>query len=283
MLRSIFVAALSIILAASAFAAPVSIKELDLLVRMRTPDQEILRELDQRRLLAPLDAASEQMLIKNGATPDLIQHIKTGNFTVPVEDAIRLQQRQELQRSVIAKENAADAAAFAARQQQQQRIAAPVSDTMRKLFDGKLVRMENGDLRPYSADELRNVRYYALYYSAHWCAPCRQFTPHLVEFYKRFKAQHPEFEIIFVSNDHNPAGMQTYMKSFGMPWPAVKFEQIDSKLQSLAGKGIPWLGIFNDAGEPVSSNGRTKQWVDPNLILQSFERALTPSTTAKKP
>lgn len=282
MLRPSLTLALVLSLTAAAFAAPLSIKEIDLLVRMRVPEQEIIRDLERRRLLTPLDAASEQLLIKNGASAALIQRLKTGDYAVSGQEAAAIQQRQADRQALLAEEKAADAAAFAAQEQQRQQIAGPVPDTMRRMFDGKLVRMENGDLRSYSADELRNTRYYALYYSAYWCGPCRKFTPRLIEFYKRFKAQHPDFEVIFVSNDYNPASMQTYMQKAGMPWPAVKFEQIDKQLRSMAGSGIPWLGIYNAAGEPVSSNGTTKQWVDPNLVLRAFEQAMTQPQTAAR-
>jgi nucleoredoxin len=38
-----------------------------------------------------------------------------------------------------------------------------------------------------------------IYFSAHWCPPCRAFTPHLIDFYKRFKGTSQEFEIVFAS------------------------------------------------------------------------------------
>lgn len=283
MLRPTLSFALLFALMSGALAAPLSLKELDLLVRMRVPEQEIIRDLEKRRLLAPLDAASEQQLIKNGASAGLIQRLKTGSYAVSSQEATTLQQREMDRQALIAEEKASDAAAFAAREQQQrQQVSGPVADTMRRMFDGKLVRMENGDLRSYSADELRNTRYYALYYSAYWCGPCRKFTPQLVEFYKRFKAQHPDFEVIFISSDYNPGSMQAYMKSAGMPWPAVKYEQIDKSLRSMAGSGIPWLGIYDAAGQPVSSNGTTKQWVDPSLVLRAFEQAMPQPQTAAR-
>jgi Thioredoxin-like len=40
----------------------------------------------------------------------------------------------------------------------------------------------------------------ALYFSAHWYAPCRKFTPQLVKFHNRVAPQHPEFEIVFISS-----------------------------------------------------------------------------------
>ena len=41
-----------------------------------------------------------------------------------------------------------------------------------------------------------------LYFSAHWCPPCRGFTPKLVEWYNTNKAER-NLEIIFVSLDRD--------------------------------------------------------------------------------
>jgi hypothetical protein len=101
-----------------------------------------------------------------------------------------------------------------------------------------------------------------------------------VDFYKQFKAQHPEFEIVFISSDYSPQDMAEYMRSSGMPWPAVKHDLADSKLRSLAGSGIPWLGIYNAAGEPVSSNGKDKKWVSPNAVLDAFRQAVAKAQQA---
>eukprot|EP00884_Botryococcus_braunii_P006330 jgi/Botrbrau1/15699/Bobra.4_1s0072.1 len=49
-----------------------------------------------------------------------------------------------------------------------------------------------------------------LYFSAHWCPPCRRFTPKLVETYKSLKAAGKQFEIIFISSDHGPTQFEEY-------------------------------------------------------------------------
>jgi nucleoredoxin len=248
------------------------------MIRMGVPEAEIARDVSTRKLLVPIDATAETTLRTSGASVALLQKLKSGDQTISADEAARVQQMQAQSQVNAEKERAADAAAFAARDQQLRQSGAPVTGTvMREMFDGKLVRMENGSLRPYSGDELRNVKYYALYYSAHWCGPCRKFTPELVKFYQQFKQQHPEFEVIFISGDHNPEGMREYMKSSGMPWPAVKFEMVDAKLRGLAGSGIPWLGIYNASGQPISNNGKTKQWTPPAMILAAFQQALNRS------
>ena len=59
-----------------------------------------------------------------------------------------------------------------------------------------------------------------IYFSAHWCPPCRGFTPRLVDFYKECKEAGKTFEVVFVSSDRNQEEFDGY---FGeMPWLALR-------------------------------------------------------------
>ena len=92
-----------------------------------------------------------------------------------------------------------------------------------------------------NADVKSSPKYTALYCSAHWCPPCRLFTPKLVEWYKKFQPKHPNFELVFVSSDRDAAAMEKYIKSTGMPWPAVKFDQASSDtFRKFSSDGIPY-------------------------------------------
>ena len=54
-------------------------------------------------------------------------------------------------------------------------------------------------------------------FSAHWCPPCRGFTPQLAEWYTEHAAS-LNMEIVFASTDNNEAEFDEY---FGeMPWVA---------------------------------------------------------------
>ena len=46
-----------------------------------------------------------------------------------------------------------------------------------------------------------DLKYVGIYFSAHWCPPCRNFTPVLAEFYNAVNQNGKIFEVIFVSSD----------------------------------------------------------------------------------
>lgn len=80
----------------------------------------------------------------------------------------------------------------------------------------------------------------ALYFSAHWCGPCRGFTPTFAATYDKLAAKGAPFETIFVSSDRDDAAFAAYHAS--MPWLALPFAQreLKEKLSALFGvRGIP--------------------------------------------
>merc|ERR1712217_163727 len=79
-----------------------------------------------------------------------------------------------------------------------------------------------------------------LYFSAHWCPPCRGFTPKLAEFYK--DGLKDKMEIVFVSSDRDQASFNKYFNE--MPWLAMPFEKHAEKevlSDALGVSGIPSL------------------------------------------
>ncbi|GLV36728.1 hypothetical protein CBL_02437 [Carabus blaptoides fortunei] len=67
-----------------------------------------------------------------------------------------------------------------------------------RLYEEEHSEAPGGDIRyqDLSADIIRGF-----YFSAHWCPPCRAFTPQLVDTYKMLRKKDPGFEVIFVSSD----------------------------------------------------------------------------------
>ena len=67
-----------------------------------------------------------------------------------------------------------------------------------------------------------------IYFSAHWCPPCRNFTPKLATFYENCKKMENILEIIFVSSDRDEEGFEEY---FGeMPWLALPYDSKTKKV-----------------------------------------------------
>lgn len=92
------------------------------------------------------------------------------------------------------------------------------------------------------ADVLAGKEFVLLYASAHWCPPCRQFTPRLVKFYSKFKNN---IEVVFLSADHDEDGFESYFAS--MPWKAIPYD--DAGREKFMGHikvtGIPRLVILD--------------------------------------
>merc|ERR1712055_334750 len=95
------------------------------------------------------------------------------------------------------------------------------------------------------------------YFSAHWCPPCRKFTPMLAEFYK--EAASLGVEVIFISRDKTEEEMFEYMKEMHGDWLAIKYksELSESLKEKYKIEGIPTLvvmrksdgALLNDLGE----------------------------------
>jgi len=73
-------------------------------------------------------------------------------------------------------------------------------------------------------------RVVGLYFSAHWCPPCRGFTPKLIEFYNNFKQTEKgeNLEIVFISSDRDESSFVEYFDE--MPWLALPFSDRDKKV-----------------------------------------------------
>ena len=82
---------------------------------------------------------------------------------------------------------------------------------LEELFpDQSLTQME----KKYPKDVLAG-KTVGIYFSAHWCPPCRTFTPNLVKFRDKNKKN---FEVVFVSSDRSPDAQMDYMKETDMKW-----------------------------------------------------------------
>ncbi|GMR37016.1 hypothetical protein PMAYCL1PPCAC_07211, partial [Pristionchus mayeri] len=97
-----------------------------------------------------------------------------------------------------------------------------------------------------------------IYFSAHWCPPCRKFTPLLKDFHAELVDDDAEFEIVFVSFDRSEADLKAYLDEAHGNWYYLGLG--DELIQSLSAKyevsGIPALIILKPNGDLVTKNGR---------------------------
>jgi len=100
-----------------------------------------------------------------------------------------------------------------------------------------------------------------IYFSAHWCPPCRGFTPKLAEFYNA--GLKDKMEIFFASSDRDQAAFDEYFKE--MPWQALPYEKRKEKeeLSDMFGvQGIPAFVVLNSDGTLITTDGRSQVMKD---------------------
>ncbi|XP_067421907.1 nucleoredoxin [Emydura macquarii macquarii] len=120
---------------------------------------------------------------------------------------------------------------------------------------GPLLR-NNGQSLDSNALEGAHV---GVYFSAHWCPPCRSLTRVLVESYRKIKEAGQKFEIVFVSADRSEDSFKQYFSE--MPWLAVPYadEARRSRLNRLYGiQGIPTLIVLDAKGDVITRQGRVE-------------------------
>ena len=99
-----------------------------------------------------------------------------------------------------------------------------------------------------------------LYFSAHWCSPCRIFTPVLADKYNQLKAAGKSFEIVFVSKDNSHEEFMEYYRS--MPnWlsssspTSTESTSTERLYQKYNVNSCPTLMLFDDKGDMITDNG----------------------------
>ena len=92
----------------------------------------------------------------------------------------------------------------------------------------------------------------ALFFSAGWCPPCKEFLPKLVEFYEEANKEEKKLEIVYVSVDKTE---EQYKEHFAeMPWLAIPFSETEriERLEDFAeAENIPKVVFLNDSGEGI--------------------------------
>lgn len=129
-----------------------------------------------------------------------------------------------------------------------------------------------------ATEALAGKKFILLYFSAHWCPPCRSFTPVLKEFYNQHNVGR-EFEVIFVSRDNSAEEMQLYFKHAHGDWLSLSYRDAQSIGEGLSQRyglyAIPSLVVIENTDQcPVVTNyGRDMVLRDPAALQFPWRNA----------
>lgn len=264
---------------------PLTLKEVALMLRSGYSSESVLQEIAQRRMSEPLDEPAKKSLLEAGASARLIESLAGGAFLVSASEAE--QAKAAAANAALVKEKAAEkvcreaTAKLQAQRAQSAQAGPPPGTSLANSLKEKLVVSHNGVIGPADGSEFERKKLIALYFSAHWCAPCRKFTPQLVDYYNRVEPQHPEFEIVFVSYDRSRFNWETYLRDAAMPWPAIDYDQLDSVagLKKIAGDGIPSLVLLDDTGHLLATSYDGAKYLGPQNVLAALDKIFAGGAT----
>jgi nucleoredoxin len=276
MRRWVYLGCALLVFAVRAGQLPLTVNEIGLMLRSGYSSNSLMQELSTRHFADTVDEAKEKTLVKAGASTDLIAALKSGIYSLSPEKTAAVQEKiaaEEGRRAEQAEASRKLDARFQAQVVRERSAKSPRVDSslglISEFLKGDIVQYRNGGLVHVDDAVLANKKLIAFYFSAHWCGPCRKFTPQLVEYYNRVVAEHPEFEIVFYSHDRSPADFESYVREANMPWPAIDFAKLKGKeaLTKNAGNGIPSLVLVDASGNVISSS----QNVGPQKVLADLD------------
>jgi len=122
------------------------------------------------------------------------------------------------------------------------------------LGDKYLIKEDGSHISGYQA--LSGKRKVLVYFSAHWCPPCRGFTPMLKHHYEDYLYEN-DIEIVFVSSDSTADNAKRYFDQMG-GWLMTAHNSEESRaLKQLCNvRGIPHLAMFGRDGNLIGGSVR---------------------------
>jgi len=126
------------------------------------------------------------------------------------------------------------------------------------------------------------TKYTLLYFSAHWCPPCKRFTPKFITFYNAYGEDRP-FDVIFISSDKCEADMVTYMRETKMPWAAVPYNSALVKIlrEEFSYSGIPNLVLLDADGKVILNCYQGRRYLGPQRVLDALVKRVGSASAVK--
>lgn len=276
-----FVLLAGLVATVAAAPQPLSNKEIALMLRSGYSSAAVLGEINRRRVLEPLDPPTKKALLEFSASSELVAALESSSHLVSAPEADQAKQREAevaARRAAQVEQDRQFSTLLQAREAEArsrgEAAPPPGQKPILEALKDKLVRCNNGSINRADGSELEKKKFVAFYYSAHWCGPCRKFTPQLVEYYNRVAAAHPEFELIFVSSDRSRFGWETYISETKMPWLAIEYDQLASLagLKQLGGSSIPSLLVLDSGSRIVASSYDGGKYLGPQTALAALDQ-----------
>ena len=142
-----------------------------------------------------------------------------------------------------------------------------LSPELEDLFQGPLLDSEGKEV----SKKILGGKTIGIYFSAHWCPPCRSFTPKLVKFRD---ANKKDFEVVFISSDRSPKAQMDYMKGSKMKWYTMphRSDAANALSKKYEVRGIPSLVIVSPDGKTITKNGRNDVSSNPKGAIKNWKK-----------
>ena len=251
--------------------APLTVKEVSLMLRSGYSSEIVLQELSKRKFADALDSAGKEQLVKLGANKSLISTLESGVYQLSAAETATWERQKRSTRPQTVSQSSPDLQPAKPNPPAEVQVGGTMYDHLKD----DLVYWHEGSLTPFDNETLQKKKFYLLFFSAIWSKEGRQSTAQLVDYYNRVAPKHPEFEIVFFSADRSPFAMENYISQTNMPWPAVAYDKLSGKAGALAGSlthQIPRLILAEASGRILSDSGETKP--DFNKVLADLDRVL---------
>jgi len=157
-------------------------------------------------------------------------------------------------------------------------IATAADNSLHSIITNALVRPDGTRLTPYQWSREPDI--IALYFGAHWCGPCRTFTPQLREVHQALRASGAGTDVVYVSLDTSESDMRHYMQRADMPWPAIPPHRLRTlpAIGALSGPAPPNLVLIDHNGQVLASAWDGRRYTGLHSVLQVWMQALDGST-----
>ena len=269
-----------LVLAVRATPRPLVNKEIALMLRAGFSSEAVLAEVANRHTLESLDANTRKSLLEFGASSQLINALESGVYAASATEVDQAKTPPPIAARPTPVPPSPPPAGGV--------TPAPNEGSLMRDLRGKLVLCRDGAITPADDSALEQKKLIAFYFSAHWCGPCRKFTPQLVDYYSQIEPQHPEFAIIFVSCDRSRFNWETYMRDTKMPWLAIDYDRLGDlgPLRRIGGSGIPSLVLVDAGGRILSNSFEGGNYLGPQKVIADLNKifaAIAQSPLAQLP